>query len=209
MSRARGQTERRTPADEDLRTPPHSDQARRSSFRPSKLLPAARVTAPVDPSTTMTDARALGAVDVDAALRSLVENDERDFPELDIRARDDADPLIEEGPYDARAVRCSEEVFTYGKRKVAKFVMWLLILGPKHQGVILKFFAELPGGRRNVSQSAKYRRAWQAVARRKAPKGDRLSPRVFKNRLIHVLVGTSKKSGAPVNHYSVVTEIID
>jgi len=152
---------------------------------------------------------ALGAVDMDATLRKLFENEaRRNFPEIDIRARDDADPLIEEGDYDARVVRWSEEVFRYGKQRVPKFVMWLCILGPKYPGVVLKFFADLPGGRRSASQSSKYRRAWQAVSRTKAPKGDRLSPRVFKDRLLHVRVGISKKSGASVNHYSVVTEIL-
>ena len=168
----------------------------------------ARVAAGAVPATAQfAVGRARHSDDLDTALRSLTADDQRNFPDLDVRARDDADPLIEEGEYDARALRWSDEVFVFGKRRVPKFVMWLPIIGPTHNGAVLKFFADLPGGRR-ASQSAKYRRAWQAAAGRKAPKGDRLSPRVFKDRLLHVRVGTSKKSGAIVNHYSVVTEIL-
>jgi hypothetical protein len=131
------------------------------------------------------------------------------WPEVDLRPLRE-DVRVPEGEYDARAFRANYKKSIGGERRL---FIWFELIGGQADGVRLFMACPIPRNER-PSPSSKFYQAWTIANGGRPPKrNDRMSLRIFENRLLRVRVVTVKtdyrqRTRPPSRWYSIVSEVI-
>jgi hypothetical protein len=136
------------------------------------------------------------------------------WPDIDVRAARPTDPLIPDGLYDAKCVRCERVSMRFGSDRSERLMMHLEIFGGTHDGAHLRFVIPLPQGSRGAAPSSKLFRAWVVAAGRQPERRERMSLVVFRHKIFKVRVRTVTRGARqeplpPANRYSLVDQLVE
>jgi hypothetical protein len=118
---------------------------------------------------------------------------------------------VPDATYDVRTVKAELRSTVGGEKKL---FLWFEIIGGEHAGKRLPFICCLPEPGHQVSPASNYWAAWvRANGGRPPGRHDRMSPRIFRNRLLHIRTRTvttdNRRRAKPHDQwYSVIDEIL-